>query len=213
MPQILVMLRSTDTEYSPAELLFGSVPLLAGPDLPLPTGLSSTASSSHVLSMAEAALRIGDFSECSRLISRAMRRFLEEGRSLTAQEWLLLAGLSLLNGDHESCEHRLNMATRSLQRIPTASTRDLLHQRITIIKALKLGLSAPDDGLQEILEVFRFLAVRRCPELCHQAMEVRNVLLKWQSSEFITVVSSAQSGAITLPLTHRRKGLANPEWN
>lgn len=209
MTQKLQMLFSAEAGNSPAELLFGSTPLLACHDLILAEN-----SSSHLLSLAEAALRAQQLTECTRLTYRALRSLAHESRALTSQEWILLAGLSLLNGNLESCGHQLQMASRGLQHVSAVSIRELLRQRIVVIRSVHAGIYSPEAGLCELLTVFRFLGTTRCPELCEQAMRVRDVLLKWKGDDGGEhALSGKRSGKDATWHIQRSAGLGNPEWN
>ncbi|MFO0976625.1 MAG: hypothetical protein U0996_09525 [Planctomycetaceae bacterium] len=209
MAQKLVSLLSADAGTSPAELLFGPMVFLDAPD-----SMVARESSRHWLSMAEMALRTQRMTDCARCISQAMRALPTESRPLTAREWLFLAGLSLLNGNDESCQHQLQMAQRFVHRTQEPFEQRLLRQRIMIVQSLRLGLMNPEDGLQELLGVFRFLATTRCPELCEQALRVRNVLLAWSSDG-----EGNSDGLSNPPVSNqswrneRRGNQANPEWN
>ena len=209
MTQKLVMLLSAEAGNSPAELLFGSTPLVASTDLPLTEN-----SSRHLLSRAEAALRDHQLVECARLTSRALHRLPHESRALASEEWLLLAGLSLLNGNLESSEHQLQMAARRLHQVRAVHAREFLSQRIAMIRSLHAGVCDAEAGLTELLTVFRFLGTTRCPELCVQAMRVRDILLKWTAEEGIEFDAIGNGTVPHMSWPHQRNASPlNPEWN
>lgn len=208
MTQKLVMLLSTEAGSSPAELLFGSTPLLSCPEFPFDEN-----SSSHQLSLAEIALRTEQLADCNRLMSRALRCLSNESRALTSQEWLLLAGVSLLNGNLESCEHQLQMAIRGLQHVSNRPTRELLRQRIVVIRSVLAGIDSPEAGLEELLTVFRFLGTTRCHELCEQALRVREILLKWKGDDGACETSAQRPASDATWHIQRGADVGNPEWN
>ncbi len=209
MAQKLVSLLTAKAGTSPAELLFGSMTLL---DAPEPA--SGNSSSRHWLSMAETALRAQRMTDCARLTSLALQALPAESRPLTAREWLFLAGLSLLNGNDESCEHQLQMANRFAQKIQDSFEQRLLLHRIVIVQSLRLGLTIPEQGIQMLFGVFRFLATTRCPALCEQAMHVRTLLLGWCSDCATDSDSLSKRSVSSEPWRNLRRGdFANPEWN
>lgn len=174
---------------SPADVLFGDTSLFA--DLAADHDLPQAAETSyHWLARAEASFRRSEFTECQRCVSQAMRCIGANGRALCAEEWLFLAGVALMNADHESAIHRITMAHQAASHHRTLDASNELTHRILILQSLITGVSAPAAGSAVLLSVFRFLASHCRPSLCRQALCARRLLQEWNEP-----------------------GPSNPEWN
>jgi hypothetical protein len=202
---------------SPAEILFGDVTLLD--DFAPERELRHAADTSyHWLATAEACLRKTQFTECQRFVSQALRCIGADSRALSAEEWLFLAGVAMMNADHESATHRIMMARNAEDRQKTVDSGSKLHLRILILQSLIIGVSSPEAGKAELLDVFRYLARHRCPSLCRQALFARRLLQEWNEPGS-SVAWGRSLRTETAPCSEpgdggtERCGPANPEWN
>lgn len=198
---------------SPAEILFGDGPLLY--DLPSCSTLPhATENSSAWLARAEAALRETQLSECQRCVAQALRLVGEEGRALHAEEWMFLAGVSLLNGDSESATHQIRMARRAVRHQKAVDPWSGLQVRILILQTLITGVSSPDAGNAELLDVFRYLARHRCPSLCRHALVARRLLQEWgEPGTSVAWWNSLNAGMEPDHDRPKSHGTSRPEWN
>lgn len=209
-------------DVSPADILFGDGALFR--DESLPRALPRTIEhSGDWLARAELALRKSQLSECQRCVSQALRCFSQEARALTAEEWLFLAGIALLNDEQDSAIHRITMARHTAQRQNAVDSGSELRLRILILQSVITGVSSPEVGRAELQHVFQSLARHRCPSLCRQALLARRLLLEWNqpgssAAWWNSLNIDTERGVEPLnDFTELRgpelRGPSNPEWN